>query len=431
MTLTNYESGWIQSGTLPQGQRTYYESLLLATLRKLNIFVQFCLPKTDFRARDTGILTFTEVFDTSPDWSPIPEDTIWLTGAHLDSRQISITLERHGDTLKFGDYTELVNYWNSGDFSGLVRGKLGRNMVDYLDILAMNAHLTLPNVMYSDASITSRFDLTASHLYDPDRGGLARTHLEERDIPGIQSVDDADGQTVLAITSPRVVHDIRTNAAGGTNKWLEVIKYANPSLKMRHEAGAWDGVRYIKSNRLKIRNFGKVSNQTTLSNDTVVGQGAIATLQGFSVGQSTSVRYVTVADSSGFSVGQYVTIHSQSVNDADGSGGYAPARADGGQETRQIVAIDSGGANRLTFDRPLMKPHASGDYVTKGVDLSPVILLGGPAVVYGVGERPTPVFPPKIDDHLMVNRVGWRGFLKFQMFRPEWGEIIWTGISDD
>lgn len=293
----------------------------------------------------------------------------------------------------------------------------------------MNAHLTAPNAQYTDSSATSRFGLAADDTYDPDLGGLAYTHLEELDIPGVMSPVDGGGMSVVAITSPRVIRDIRTNTT--TGKWIDWMKYANPELKMNNEAGMWDGVRYLKSNRLRLRNYGTVSNQTTLSADTVVGQGAKSTYQGFTVGQTGSTRYVTVADSSGFSVGQTVTIHSQSTNDSDGAGGYAPSRSDGGQENAVIAAIDSGGANRLTFTRPLMKAHSSGDYVTKGVDLSPVIVLGGPSVVYGVGERPHPVIAPKYDDLQMINRLGWRGFLKFQMFRPEWVEIIWTAITSN
>ena len=289
----------------------------------------------------------------------------------------------------------------------------------------MNSHLTAPNVQYAGGA-TSRFDLTTSDLYDPDLGELAYTHMEELGIPGVMSVSDGGSQSVLGLTSPRVLHDIRTqnNAA-----WIDWKKYADPQIKMRHEAGSWGGVRYLKSNRLLLRNYGAVIDQTTLSAPTVVGQGAAASVDGYNVGQSTSTRYVTVTDSSAFSVGQHVTFHSQNVNDADGAGGYAPSREDGTQEIRRITALNAGGANRLTLDKPLMKPHASGDYVTVGVTLSPVIILGGPAVVYGVTERPNMVVPPKYDDLMRINRVGWRAHIKFQMFRPEWIEVIWAAVT--
>jgi hypothetical protein len=56
-------------------------------------------------------------------------------------------------------------------------------------------------------------------------------------------------------------------------------------------------------------------------------------------------------------------------------------------------------------------------------------VLGGPAVVYAVSERPNVVVPPKYDDLMRINRIGWRAHVKFQMFRPEWTEVIWTGVS--
>ena len=190
----------------------------------------------------------------------------------------------------------------------------------------------------------------------------------------------------------------------------------------------WAGVRYVRTNRLVLRNHGAVAQQTTLSADTVPGQGAAATVdQVYTVGQPGSVRYVTVADETGFAVGDFVTIHSQA---AGAGAGHPPVEADGTQETRRIVAIDAAN-NRLTFDKPLLKPHTGGDFVTKGIDIHASIFMGGPAVVYGVGERPTPVLPPKIDDLQMVNRYGWRGFLKFQMFRPEYIELHETAGSTD
>lgn len=87
--------------------------------------------------------------------------------------------------------------------------------------------------------------------------------------------------------------------------------------------------------------------------------------------------------------------------------------------------------HRIALDKPLLKAHASGDLVTTGIDIHTSMFLGGPAVVMGIGERPTPIIPPKYDDMMMVNRYGWRGFLKFQMFRPEYIEVHETAGSVD
>jgi len=102
----------------------------------------------------------------------------------------------------------------------------------------------------------------------------------------------------------------------------------------------------------------------------------------------------------------------------------------GTQETRRIVSINTA-QHKLTFEKPLAKPHNTGDLVTKGVNIHSSVFMGGPAVVLGIAEAPTPIFPPKYDDLQMVNRYGWRGFFKYQMFRPEYIEVHETSGSTD
>lgn len=423
-----YETGTLWSASLPSGQRAYYEQLLLQTLRTKSIMVPFTAVKEDFSARDTGQLVFTEVMDTDPNYNALSESNIWLQGAHLDSRTVTIDLEIHGDTIKVSDYNELVNFWANGDLRGLAKGKLGQNMVDYLDILARNAFLSVDDFYKNFAGGSAdRYALAQTDVFDPDLAELARVHLEEREVPGVAAVDDGGGQTIVCVTTPRVCHDIRT-AAG--SKWLEVQEYAGAGRKFTNEVGMWGGVRFIKTNRLAMKNYGTVAAETQLAAATVPGQGAAGTVDTvYSPGQTGSTRYVSVDDSSGFSMGDVVTIVTASAAGDDGAGGHPPVEADGGQETRRIVAVDSGGANRLSFDRPLMKAHAEDDYVVKGIDIHASIFMGGPAVVYGVGERPHPLVLPKIDDLAMVQRFSWRGFLKFQMFRPEFLEVIESGGS--
>lgn len=423
-----YETGVLFSSNLPSGQRSYYEQLLLQTLRTQSIFVPFTVMKEDFRARDTGTIVYSEVFDTAPNYNALNETDIWLPGAHLDSRSVNIGLQIHGDTIKISEYNELVNFWNNGDLTGLVRGKLGQNMVEYLDILARNAMLNVPTnyKWYAGTGNTDRYGLAQTDVFDPDYAERVRVHLEERDIPGVMATGDGEQAEIVCITTPRVAHDIRSSA---NSKWLEVQEYAGAVRKFRSEVGSWGGVRFIKSNRLKLSNYGLVANQSALSGATVVGQGAAATVDSiYSVGQTGATTTVTVDSGVGFAVGDVVTIHSQTVNQADGGGGFAPVEADGTQETRRIVAIST---NDLSFDRPLMKPHLDNDWVTKGVDVHGSIFLGGPSVVYGVGERPFPMALDPIDDLKMVRRFSWRGFLKFQMFRPEWTEVIESGASTD
>jgi hypothetical protein len=285
-----------------------------------------------------------------------------------------------------------------------------------MDILARNAFMLHPYPFYAGAA-TSRATLGASDLFDPDIVELARTHLEELDIPGVVASTDEEVPMLVCITTPRVIHDIRTAAGSG---WLDAQNYAGTGRKFTGEVGTWGGVRFIRTNRLRLRNAGLAANQTTLSGATVPGQGSAAIVDNiYAPGQPGSTRYISVTDSSGFAVGQYITIHSQPL-------GVTVLDSDGTQETRRIVAIDSGGANRLSFDKPLLKDHANGDYVTKALDVHASIILGGPAIVQGVAERPFFYIPPNIDVAMMVNRIGWRGMFKFQMFRPEFYELHYS-----
>ena len=101
--MTAFDTGAFVSTTLPVGLRTYYEAMLLESLRQNSIFVPYCIVKEDFKALSTGTITYTEVADVAPNWNALTEATRWLEGGHLDSRQISISLEIHGEMLKFHD----------------------------------------------------------------------------------------------------------------------------------------------------------------------------------------------------------------------------------------------------------------------------------------------------------------------------------------
>jgi N4-gp56 family major capsid protein len=412
---TAYETGVLNTSTLPNGQRAYYEQLLLETLRTKSILAPFTVMKEDFRGRDTGYITYSEVFDTEPNWNALTESSIWLKGAHLDSRSVTIELEIHGDVIKISDYNELTNFWNNGDLTSLVKGKLGINMVDTLDILARNAFLSTTYKTFGGGK-ASRAALGAADLFVPDMAELIRTHLEEREVPGVAAVTDADVKGIVCVTTPRVIHDIRTGA--GSN-WLDVISYAGATRKFTGEAGTWNGVRFLRTNRLVLRNHGAKIAQGTLASATVPGQGAASTVDAvYSVGQSNSTRYITINEAmpAEFVVGKTVTIHSQALGDV-------VLESDGTQETRRIVSVD-GAQKRLVFDKPLLKDHAAGDYVTLAVDVHGSIFMGGPGVVYGVGERAHPLVLPKIDDMGMINRFSWRSFSKMQLFRPEMFEVV-------
>jgi N4-gp56 family major capsid protein len=417
------ETGLLTASSLPAGQRAYYEARLLENLRTKSVLVPFTVMKEDFARRDTGSVIYSEVLDTEPNWNPFTENVVWLKGASLDSRSVTIDLEIHGDVIKISDYNELVNYWNNGDLRGLVDGKLGQNMIAHLDILARNAFLSHPTPIFA-GDRADRASLTSSDLFVPDIVETVRVHLEENEVPGLNAVGDGESRDMVCATTPRVIKDIRT-AAG--SDWIDVVKYAQPMKKFNSEVGMWGGVRFIKTNRNRLLNHGAVVAQTNLDGATVPGQGAASTVDKvYNVGQSISTRYIQVHAVTGFVVGQYITVSSQSSSTA----GAPITEADGTQETRRIVSIDTVN-KRISLHKPLLKPHADGDFVTTGLHVHASIFMGGPGVVYGVGERPHPVLLPVIDDLGMIRRLAWRGFLKMQLFRPEMFSIVESAGSLD
>lgn len=93
--MSSYNAGAIygfSSPTLPGWLRTYYEDMLLETLRTKSILMPYVRLKEDLAARDTKQIVFTEVFDLEPNWNETNENTIWKKGMSLDSRTVTINL---------------------------------------------------------------------------------------------------------------------------------------------------------------------------------------------------------------------------------------------------------------------------------------------------------------------------------------------------
>jgi len=125
-----FDTGSVVSGTLTGGLRPFYDQMLLDTLRNNSVYVPYVETKVDFAAKATGQMVFSEVYDTEPYWNAISETSYFLSGMQMGSRSVTLNVAIYGDVMKFSDFTEYVNFFNNGDFRGLVQGKLGQNMVN-------------------------------------------------------------------------------------------------------------------------------------------------------------------------------------------------------------------------------------------------------------------------------------------------------------
>lgn len=408
MSTPDFYTGQILTTVLPSALRTYYSKLLLEVIRMKSILVPFCRVKLDPAAQNSRTITYTEALDAEPNWNIVPEGTTFMRGAHLDQRTVNISVNIYGDVIKYGDFFAktqgIVN-----DFRGLVRGKLGQLVVDELDILARNAHLAHPSPYY-EGDATSRATIEAGDILSAAMVRDIRVNLEESNL--IDWDGDKPMTDIVCVTTPRAIEDLRS---GSNSPWMEVQAYNHAEKIFNGEAGKWEGVRFVKSNRMRLPNYGDVIAQTQLAGDVEPGSGAQQTDTVYTYGQSGATNYIPVDDNSDFEVGMEITIHSL-------ASGTTPVESDGMQEVRRIVGKES--TDKIVLDFPLKKPHSEDDYITEARDLHAASFQVGPSVVWGLAEEPN-VFPvPKIDDLQMVNRFAWRMFGAFQQFTPERQRLV-------
>jgi len=388
------DTGVFTTSLLPQSMRTYYDAILLDTLRSRTVYNQFCFNYERFDQADAKTVTLTEVFDLLPSIGALSEGVPFVEGAYLDSRQLSITVEERGNIVKTNKFHNRASFWNSGDFEGVVRNKVGWNLADSVDVTARNAFLTCTTNLWYPNSKTARATLTSSDTFSVDDADLAMTNLESRDAFGM----DPSGNAV-AIVHPRVARDIRKDS-----QWVNASHYAGATQLFTGEIGMWDNVRFVKSNRAKLPNAGVTTAQTTLTS-----------------GATKGATTLTVADTTGFVVGKTISL-------SDNALGTAVLETDA--ELEHVVVDTVASSTSLTLKKPILRDHASGQYVTYGLDIYPVVVVGGPqAVVYGVTQNPQLVVPPMIDDFQRINRLGWYGIFKQQKFREEFVEVILCAAS--
>jgi len=412
--MASVETGVFTSTMLPMSYRTYFEAVLLDVLRAQTIYQGYATPVVDFAARDTKLITFTEVHDLHPAIGALSEAVPFVEGAYLDGKQYTMTVSERGNVVKTNKFHNITQFWNSGEFEKLVREKLGRNLVESVEILARNEFLNSTHFFYSDAGAgaapTDRASVAADDVFIPDYGDRSKTNLESRNALGLN-----DGSnSVVAIVHPRVARDIRKGAG---SEWQDVMLYAQPGNILRGEIGMLWGVRYVKNNFARLPNAGATVAQVALSGATLKGQGGP---DSDDAGLTNYVQCAT-ADLSSFAVGQEVTIHKQTL-------GTAVLETDDTAEHRVIVQVDDAN-DRLYFDQALYVAHADGDYVTEARDLYPTVTIGGPSIMWGVAALPSVVVPPIIDDFGRINRVSWYGIFDFKLLRDHHVEVWLSSAS--
>jgi N4-gp56 family major capsid protein len=408
-------------------ERAYYVADLLQTFRARSIFRPFVRHMVDLEAQKTGTMYVDEVFDTEPDTTAIPNRDIWLVSRHLDSRRLTLTMEKHGDKIALLEYDRLVTFWkqNGGDLSAICRGALGQNMTDYLDLLARNAIIGAPYKIYC-GSASDFSGLSSSTVYDPQTGQKVWKSMANMHIPMAQNPVTSGLGTLLAVTSPVSIYDIQNQAS--TTLWVDVLKYSRPEMALSYEVGAWAGVRYLQTPRCTLHNTGTQTLQTLLAAAITEGDGAPATAVDsvYTVGQPSGVtNHIQLTSAAGLSVGDIITVHKTRTNAYGVTNGVDPT--EGTARHRRIVKISG---NNVSVEKPLLDAFTTSHYVTMGEDVEMTVFFGGPeALAAGFAQPPRVLAPPPIDDFEEVYRFVWKMYSKYQLFRVEFLAIAFCGGS--
>ena len=370
-------------------------------------------------------MTFKGIFAMEPNISPVGTRQIWFPGNYTDTWSQEIHFEAYADKVALHRYDDMVQAYTFRGQAGLipiVRTLLSESMVVGLDTLARNAYLSNPRLHY----INDRADfgeILANDLYELEEARQIWLDLTYEDVPLANSPLGNGVGTMVCVTTPSVIHDIKVHAG---DQFVDADRYARPEIRLKYEVGMYDNVRYIAARRNVLWNAGAITLQAVTQADYGPGDGGSPNLVDsvYRVGQASGVQnWIEVDDASDFDVNDMVTVHVGRTS-AFGVVNGVDYR-EGTSRLRKIVAIDG---SRITFNKPLFHEFPAGSFITKAQHVHPSTYMAGPeTVVNAVGEPIHVEVIEPIDDARAIWRFVWLGRFKYQLFRPETSRVVYSG----
>ena len=417
-----------------KNQRTVYVPDLLEVFRRKALFYRMVTYGVNLRAARTGTMIFTQPIDPDVNIQTIDNRALWLPSLYMDSRELQITAERHGNKVQIHKYDDMITYWRENGREGLraiLSSRLAPNMVATLDVLARNAFLAHANPMWA-GSASSFWSMEAGDTFDP---AVARAIWL-----GADYMPDPVTNPVFGLVSPAAVYQFKSGALSA--EWIGRLEYARPETLINYEIGAYEDIRFAQNMMLTLWGAGEVLVQTTVVATVAQGDGApdpaVAgdRVDGvWATGQSGATHYITVASAAGFTLGDYVVLHRvRPVANAALATQNGVTWNDYRNKVRRIVKINGA---QISFDRPIDTADFVTDlggtvfgYLTLARPVHAGIFIKGPrAVVSGVLQPPQTYTPPAIDDTESVHRFSWDAYLKYQIMFPERFEIYFYSGS--
>ena len=183
---------------------------------------------------------------------------------------VNVTLDQWGDILEVSDIAILTT---NHPLMQQIQELLSDNAQRVIDREIQIVWLAGTNVLYGDASVTSRSTITSSMILTDELITKAVVQLDDQGAPprggpsdfNVASAESSNGslrgnRAFVGVAGPQVIADIRkSGTALGT--WVSVAMYNNAQAQYASEVGMWLGVRWVATNF--IPKFTLLGNTTT------------------------------------------------------------------------------------------------------------------------------------------------------------------------
>ena len=409
------------------------------------------------RSQQTGATQsiYTELLEGDVNFDEIEMTAQYiLDPAHIDSRSRELATTRYGDKVQIHSSSNIFTMWrHSGgrDWRPLLRGVLGNNIVRKIEMISRNAYLRGPKSFWTyGGNATSIGTLVAADKFDLAIVNAWNLRLGNTGSPVIPGTSAG---VRVAVCPPGVVYDFLSSLAGATaneaSMWRDATLYQE---KLKYEIGTYKNVRFVEvpndrfgMNNAVLYNCGAIQYQAVVSSAIAAGAGApdpeltaVADKVDnvWSVGQKDVVHYIQLAagtDMSQFAVNDIVTIHALRTSAFGVTNGVDPLS--GKTIQRRVVLIDVDNL-RLSFDRPVMMDYttlltdATYAYVTKGLHIGFVLVLGSRGGIMGNVAQPLKFYDPRpIDDYESVWRFVYDIHAGWNIWEPNLFECHFVPVS--
>lgn len=395
----------------------------------------------------------TELMEGDTNADEVPMDAMYIDAQGIDSRSRTYSVKRYAGKVQLRKNENVFTQWKKSggrDWKPLLRGLLGRDVLQKHELLARNIFLRSPKDRWTYGNNATSF----ATLGSDDNFNLA-TILDWNFRLGNTGSPVIPGDMAaakVAIIPPGVEYDIRKSLAAATASEAQMFRdarlYAGESL--RYEFGEYAGVRFVKApsdkygmNPAILYNAGAITKQYGVTERINAGDGApdpetTKVDDVWNVGQKNVTHYIQLENfaDGDFVKNDIVTIHTVRTAQYGVTSGVEPL--DGTAVNRRVYSVDHTN-NRLTFDRPFFANYhvpitgasvtgaSQGTFyawVTKARHVGMILVMGSRGGVLGATAQPLAFYEPKpIDDFDSVWRFSYDMILGHNIWEPNYFEL--------